>query len=208
MTRRLGADEWASSERWKDGSAAGRHRDVLDALGAFRRPCEKVVPEALFWLRKPWALGDFATAAEWADSRLDAGPTGGDRLAELRRAQLSRGDRAAPRRRHRGRGALNDGLEVARTLHDHAAEARGLNNLGILADIRGDHEARWPVIDGARCLPNRSATCAASPETYHNIGISLRDQGNSRAALGAAEESLALRHPAGDEQLVALATTG
>jgi len=45
-------------------------------------------------------------------------------------------------------------------------------------------------------------------ETYHNIGISLRDQGNSRAALGAAEEALRFATQAGDEQLVALATTG
>lgn len=203
------ADEWAffrEVERW---SAAGRHRDVLDALARLPTPLrEGRTRSALLAAEAHGRLGDYAAAAEWADRAWTLAHTGGDRLAELR----ARNYRGAIALRHGdvadAEGHFSAALEVARALRDHAAEARGLNNLGILANIRGDHETALANYRLALVAYQQVGYVRGIAETYHNIGITLRDQGNARAALGAAEEAVRFATQAGDEQLVALATTG
>src|SRR6266446_4806806 len=203
------ADEWAffrEVERW---SAAGRHRDVLDAL-------ERLPPAvregrtrgALLAAEANGRLGNFAEAAHWADLAGTLARAHGETHAELR----ARNYRGAIALRH---GDIADaeahftaGLEMARALHDQTAEARGLNNLGILANIRGDPEAALANYRLAVVAYQQVGQVRGIAETYHNIGISLRDQGNAQAALGAAEEAVRLAIQAGDGQLVALASTG
>ncbi len=173
------ADEWAFFREVEGWSAAGRHRDVLDALA--RLPAllrEGRTRSALLAAEAHGRLGDFAAAAEWADRARTLAHTGGDRLAELRAVNY----RGAIALRHgdvaEAEAHFNDGLEVARTLRDHAAEARGLNNLGILADIRGDHEGALASYRLALVAYQQVGYVRGIAETYHNIGISLRDQGN------------------------------
>jgi len=115
-----------SSERWKDGPPQGVTAMCWTRWRASRRPCEKARTRgALLAAEAHGRLGDFATAAEWADRAWTLAHTGGDRLAELRARNyrgaiaLRRGDVTE------AEAHFNDGLEVARTLHDHAAEARG-----------------------------------------------------------------------------------
>ena len=203
------ADEWAFFRQVEGWSNAGRHRDVLQALD--RLPAavrEGRTRSALLAAEAHGRLGEYAAAAEWSARAWTLAHTGGDRIAELR----ARNYRGAIALRHgdviEAEGHFNAGLEVARALRDHAAEARGLNNLGILANIRGDHEAALANYRLALVAYQQVGYVRGIAETYHNIGISLRDQGNARAALGAAEEALRFGIQAGDEQLVALATTG
>ena len=203
------SDEWAffrEVERW---SAAGRHRDVLDALARLPAPVRAGrTRSALLAAEAHGRLGDYAAAADWADRAWMLAHTGGDRLAELR----ARNYRGAIALRHgdvaEAEAHFTAGLEVARGLRDHAAEARGLNNIGILANIRGNQEAALASYRLALVAYQQVGYVRGIAETFHNIGISLRDQGNARAALGAAEEAVRFATQAGDEQLVALATTG
>ena len=203
------AEEWAFFRQVESWSAAGRHRDVLDALAGLPASVrEGRTRSALLAAEAHGRLGDYAAAADWADRAWTLAHAGGDRLAELR----ARNYRGAIALRHgdvaEAEGHFTAGLEVARTLRDHAAEARGLNNIGILANIRGEHEVALANYRLALVAYQQVGYLRGIAETHHNIGISLRDQGNARAALGAAEEAERFATQAGDEQLVALATTG
>ena len=144
----------------------------------------------------------------WAELARTLARTRGERHAELR----ARNYQGLIALRH-GDGDEAEGhfvaaLEMARSLADHTTEARCLNNLGILANIRGDHETALASYRLALVAYQQVGYVRGIAETYHNIGISLRDQGNARAALGAAEEAARFATQAGDQQLVALATTG
>jgi len=202
-------DEWAFFRQLEGWSAAGRHRDVLEALAGLPAPVrEGRTRSALLAAEAHGRLGDYAAAAEWADRAWTLAHTGGDRLAELR----ARNYRGAIALRHgdvaEAEAHFTAGLEVARALRDFAAEARGLNNLGILVNIRGDHEVALANYRLALVAYQQVGYVRGIAETHHNIGITLRDQGNARAALGAAEEAVRLATQVGDEQLVALASTG
>jgi tetratricopeptide (TPR) repeat protein len=203
------ADEWAFFREVESWSAAGRHRDVLDALQ--RLPAavrDERTRSALLAAEANGRLGNYTEAARWADLAATLARAHGEAHAELR----ARNYRGAIALRHgdvaEAEAHFTAGLEMARALHDHTAEARGLNNLGILANIRGDPEAALANYRLAVVAYQQVGQVRGIAETYHNIGISLRDQGNAQAALGAAEEAVRLATQAGDEQLVALASTG
>jgi len=209
VVRESWADEWAFFREIEGWSAAGRHRDVLEALQSLPSDIrEGRSRSALLAAEANGRLGNYAEAARWADLAGTLARTRGDAHAELR----ARNYRGAIALRH---GDVTDaethfsaGLEMARALHDHTAEARALNNLGILANIRGDAEAALAHYRRALAAYQRVALVRGMAETYHNLGTSLRDQANPQAALGAAEEAVRLATEAGDEQLIALSITG
>ncbi len=99
-------------------------------------------------------------------------------------------------------------LELARSLQDHAAEARCLNNLGIIANLRGDSRAALASYQLALAAYQQAGLVRGMAETQHNIGISRRALGDYRGALAAAEEAVRLADQLGDEALSALALAG
>ena len=203
------ADEWAFFREIEGWSAGGRHRDVLDALQKLPQPVrEGRTRSALLAAEANGRLGNHAEAARWAELAGTLARSRGEAHAELR----ARNYRGAIALRH---GDVADaethfaaGLEMARALYDHTAEARGLNNLGILANIRGEAETALANYRLAIVAYQQVGLVRGMAETYHNIGISLRGQGKAQAALGAAEEAVRLAIQAGDEQLIALTSTG
>ena len=203
------ADEWAFFREIEGWSAGGRHRDVLDALQKLPQPVrEGRTRSALLAAEANGRLGNYAEAARWAELAGTLARTRGEAHAELR----ARNYRGAIALRHGdvadGETHFAAGLEMARALQDHTAEARGLNNLGILANIRRDAEAALANYRLALVAYQQVGHVRGMAETYHNIGISLRDQGKAQAALGAAEEAVRFALQAGDEQLIALTATG
>lgn len=203
------ADEWAFFREIEAWSGAGRHRDVLEALQ--RLPLavrEGRTRGALLAAEANGRLGNYAEAARLAHVAATLARSHGEAHAELRARNL----RGATALRHgdvaEAEGHFTAALEMARALHDSSTEARALNNLGILANIRGETEVALAHYRRALVAYQQSAVVRGMAETYHNIGITLRDQGNARAAVGAAEEAVRLATQAGDEQLIALAATG
>ena len=203
------AGEWEFFRQVEGWSAAGRHRDVLEALE--RLPAsvrEHRTRSALLAAEANGRLGNYVEAARWADLAGVLARAYGEAHAELR----ARNYRGAIALRHGDVGDAEShfeaGLEMARALRDHTAEARGLNNLGIVANIRGDPDTALANYRMALVAYQHVGLVRGMAETYHNIGISLRDQGNTRPALEASEEALRLATQVGDEQLIALTTTG
>jgi tetratricopeptide (TPR) repeat protein len=203
------ADDAAVFRGLEQLAAAGRHRAVLDGLA--RLPAgmrEGRTRSALLAAEAHGRLGEHDAAVRWADLAQTLARARGESHAELRARNyhgliaLRHGD-IADAERH-----FTAALEMARALRDHATEARCLNNLGILANIRGEPDAALASYRLALVAYQQVGHVRGIAETYHNIGISLRDQGNARAAVGAAEEAVRLAAQAGDEQLAALAATG
>jgi tetratricopeptide (TPR) repeat protein len=209
MVDRPLADESARFQELERLAAAGRHRDVLEALERLPTAVrEGRTRPALLAAEAYGRLGDHDAAVHWAELARALAQTRGERHAELR----ARNYQGLIALRH---GDVDDAerhfiaaLEMARALADHTTEARCLNNLGILANIRGDHEIALANYRLALVAYQQVGHVRGMAETYHNIGISLRDQGNPQAALGAAEEAVRLATQASDEQLVALSSTG
>lgn len=209
MTERPLADESALLHELERLAAAGRHRDVLEALE--RLPTgvrEGRTRPALLAAEAHGRLGDHDAAVRWAELARTLARTRGERHAELRALNYQgliafrHGDADEAER------CFLAALEMARALSDHTTHARCLNNLGVLANTRGEPEVALTNYRLALVAYQQVGHVRGIAETYHNIGISLRDQGNAPAALGAAEEAVRLATQAGDEQLVALASTG
>lgn len=203
------AGEWAFFRELEAWSAAGRHRDVLTALERLPEAVrEGRTRSALLAAEAHGRLGHYVEAARWADAARTLAQTRGEAHAELR----ARNYQGAIALRH---GDIADAethfsaaVEMARALRDHTTEARALNNLGILANIHGDPDGALAHYHLALAAYQRVGYVRGIAETHHNMGITLREQGNVQAALGDAEEAVRLAMQAGDEQLVALASTG
>src|SRR2546426_12759182 len=116
---------------------------------------------------------------------------------------LERGDVDAAQRH------FASALELARTLEDHAAQARCLNNLGIIANLGVDPRAALASYHLALAAYQQAGLARGMAETQHNIGISWRDVGDYARALAAAEEAVRLaQQQVRDEALSAQAITG
>jgi tetratricopeptide (TPR) repeat protein len=203
------ADESALFHQLEQLAAAGRHRDVLDGLA--RLPTgvrEGHTRTALLAAEAHGRLGEHDAAVRWADTARTLARAKGETHAELRARNyqgliaLRHGDVALAGRH------FADVLEMARALGDRATEARCLNNLGVLANIRGQPDDALSSYRLALVAYQTIGHGRGMAETYHNIGISLRDQGSSKAALEAADEAVRRATQVGDEQLIALASTG
>ena len=203
------AEESALLRELDQLAASGRHREVLDRLGALPTAMlESRTRFALLAAETNGRLGDLVAGAHWAETALDLARARGERHAELRALNyqgaiaLRRGDVAV------SEGLLEEALTLARTLGDHATQARCLNNLGILANMRGDRRAALASYRLALAEYQQIGMTRGIAETQHNIGITLRDQGDVRSALEAADQALRLAGDAGDERLATLAATG
>jgi len=203
------ADEWALLRELDELAASGRYRDVLEGLGKLPAAVrESRTRFALLAAEAAGRLGDHVAGARWAQQALDLARTRGERHAELRARNyqgaiaLRRGDV------EEAEGHFAAALEVARPLSDHAMQARCLNNLGILANMRGDTQVARSSYRLALAEYQQAGMPRGIAETHHNIGISLRDEGDLRGALEAAEQAVRLATEVEDEQLAALAATG
>ena len=203
------AEESALFRELEQLSSKGRHREVLDALQRLpARVRESRTRPALLAAEAHGRLGEHEAALHWVVLAARLARERGERYAEMR----ARNYQGLIAFRH---GDVEDAerhfvaaLEMARALADHATEARCLNNLGILANIKGDPETALASYRLAVAAYQRIGHVRGIAETHHNIAISLRDQGNARVALGAADEAVRLAIQVGDEQLIALASTG
>src|SRR5438876_9034507 len=91
---------------------------------------------------------------------------------------------------------------------NHASDDRSLNNLGIIAYLRGEWREALASYQLALAAYQQAGLPRGMAETQHNIGISRRALGDYRGALAAAEEAVRLGEQLGDEALSALALAG
>jgi tetratricopeptide (TPR) repeat protein len=196
-------------EQLDELAAAGRYADVRDRVrGLPAAVVEARTRLALHASEAEGRLGDVVAAARWADIALRLARARGEQYGELRARNFHGAIALARGAVDEAERHFSDGVALARLLGDHGTEARCLNNLGILANIRGDPEAALGRYRLAIVAYQQVGLARGVSETQHNMGISLRDQRDFRRALEAAEEAVRLARAAGDERLAALAAVG
>src|SRR2546429_176446 len=135
-----------------------------------------------------------------ASRRTRCGTPSGRRTMSRTRSSMSR-FHTSPTTRSRGRNLTG-------AVRDHAAQARCLNNLGIIASLKGDAEAALASYQLALAAYQQAGLVRGMAETHHNIAISWRERGVYPRALQAAEQAVRLATVARDDSLVGLAFTG
>ncbi len=85
---------------------------------------------------------------------------------------------------------------------------RCANNLGILANLRGDHSAAIASFTRALAAFERAGLVRGTAETLHNMGISYRDNGDYAQALEHADRAVQTATETGDQVLIGQAWSG
>jgi tetratricopeptide (TPR) repeat protein len=172
------------TNRVRELAGAGAWPEVVRLLGDLAAGVE--VPSELQLLRAEalTRVGDARTARAW--------------LRQIIPGLVSRGDRASHRRALNLLGAASfylgeleeaseafaAALEMASEEHDLLIFARATNNLGMIANLRGHHEAALGHYRLAVPTYQRLGQRRGVAESYHNIAITYRDIG----ALSEADE--------------------
>jgi tetratricopeptide (TPR) repeat protein len=196
-------DESALLTQLRSLAEHGRYRDVLDRLGAVpAATVESRTPFALLAAEAHGRLGEHTEAESYASLAQRVAQRRGEPHAELRA------------RHYRGAVALERGdADVAEEhfaagLEDSAGEGRCLNNLGIIADLRGESLEALASYELALAAYQQAGLARGIAQTWHNIGISRRTLGDVARALEAAQEALRVAEQLGDAAQAAQALAG
>lgn len=139
----------------------------------------------------------------------------------LRRVERS-GDRAALRRAVNLSGAayfelgeleearrdFSRALELGREDADDLLVARATNNLGLIANIRGLHDAALALYQLAVPSYQRLGHALGLAESYHNMAISFRDSAQLERADECERRAAEFAREAGNPRLAAMARVG
>lgn len=98
--------------------------------------------------------------------------------------------------------------EEAMADHDMAALGRCANNLGIIANVRGDYPCAIGAYSRAIAAYERAGYERGVAETHHNLGITYRERGQLDHAMQAADAALRGAQRLGDRALIAQALSG
>ncbi len=91
---------------------------------------------------------------------------------------------------------------------DHLTAARATNNLGLIANIRGQHEAALALYRVAAPAYQQLGYTSGVGETSHNIAITLRDLGQYDEAERYERRAIEFATDAGNRRLAAMARAG
>ena len=152
--------------------------------------------------------GNFRDAQTWLAAALPQLTRAGDRPA-LRRALNLSG--AA----HLEMGELDDAervfgrtLEIGQADGDDLLVARATNNLGMIANIRGQRSEALAMYQLAIPAYQRLGNASGIAESYHNMAITLRDEGRLAAADECEVRAIEFAREASNARMVALARLG
>ena len=90
---------------------------------------------------------------------------------------------------------------------DEESATRASNNLGVLANVRGQRDRALLHYERALASYQRLGNVRGLAETHHNLGISYRDLGFDREADAHFRRAMELAATAGAEDVIALAET-
>ena len=190
-------------------SAAGRHSEVVDYLGARERSELEASPSlALLYGTAQARLGRSEEGLRWLDVALDQARKRDERVVE-RRALNARGATALVSGRiDEAADYFTQALMVASREGDLATTGRCSNNLGIVSNLRGRHAEAIGSWEIALAAFGRAGVRQGVAECHHNLGIAYREQGALDHALTEADRAVAEAEAVGDRTLRALALRG
>ena len=186
----------ASRGRW---SSARDHLEPLQASLGTRPDAQVLYGEALLRTGRP------AEAADWLSRALPSVARDDDRV-RLRRSHLLAGAAGFQL------GALDEAsvhfdraVELALADGDDLVAAQATNNLGAIADIRGERLGALSRYRAAVPAYQRLGHVLGLAETFHNMAITYREQGDLVKAEELELDAVRYAQSIGDARLAALA---
>lgn len=104
--------------------------------------------------------------------------------------------------------AFERALELGQEDDDHLTVARATNNLGAIANVRGDRPQALALYQLAIPAYQRLGNALGLAQSWHNIAISLRDLGQLAQADDCERRAIEFGRQAGSPHVVALAQLG
>ncbi len=165
-------------ERARELSRAGAWSDVVGML-------EPMVPFAaaagdirVLYAEALMRVGRERAACEWLRLIVPSLSTAGDRVNHRRALNLLGVGSFFLGDLDEASGALNAAVDLASQEDDLLLFARATNNLGMIANLRGEHEAALGHYRLAVPAYQRLGQRRGLAESYHNIAITYRDLGS------------------------------
>jgi tetratricopeptide (TPR) repeat protein len=188
---------------------AGRYAELLAYLN--QRPRDELEQSPLLALVCGIAhsrMGRLDVGGRWARLGLLRAQELGDRTLEVRALNVC----GAIALERGGIGEATQFLaraqEEAVADQDMTALGRCANNLGIIANVRGDYPCAIGAYTRAIAAYQRAGYERGAAETHHNLGITYREQGQLDQAMQAADAALRGAQRLGDRALIAQALSG
>jgi tetratricopeptide (TPR) repeat protein len=189
-------------------SATGAWNDVRSLL-ASRAAEARAQPElATAWAEAHLRTGHLRDAHTWLSETLTVIERSGDR-AQLRRALNLLGVA------HTEIGALDDAeatfdraAQLGRADGDELLVARATNNLAAIAHVRGRRDVALALYALALPAYQRLGSARGLAESYHNLAITLREQGELDRADECEQRAIEYARDAGTPGLAAMARVG
>ncbi len=185
---------------------SGRHAAVVEYLaGQPLAELENSPTLALLYGTAQARLGKHAEGARWVDIAVDRSRQQGDRVVEARALNVRGAIALEAGRIDEAAGAFMRALAEAEDPH---AVGRASNNLGIIANLRGDHGRAVGSYTMALAAFQQVDLAAGVALAQHNLAISYRDQGELEQALETADRAAEQAVAVGDVALQAQTVAG
>jgi tetratricopeptide (TPR) repeat protein len=137
---------------------------------------------ALLYAEARWRTGEQRAVLAWLPEVVSMLIADGNRAGHRRAVNMLGAASLAVGELDAAASSLGEALELATEADDRLMLAKASNNLGVLANLRGDHElALWHYRIALPTLQRLGDTRGIA-ESYHNIAITCRDLGELQEA--------------------------
>jgi tetratricopeptide (TPR) repeat protein len=188
--------------------ASGAWGDVR-ALLTSREPEVRLQPELIALLGEAYLRTHAPReACSWLDRTNPELRRGGDRVAMRKATNLTGVARFELGELDDAERAFRDAFTLGRLDGDDLLLARTTNNLGLIANVRGQHAEAIALYRMAIPSYQRLGQPRGLAETYHNLAITFRDLADLERAEDCEWRAIEFARQASDDRLVAMAETG
>ncbi len=186
---------------------SGRFRDALDAHqridpAAWRPEGEMLAATAAT------RLGDFGTSVSLAESALEHFRARADSDGRMRAVNLLGIVAFEQGRLEDAERCFGEALELSRVVDDTRMAANASNNLASVAHLRNRSDLALSLYRAALLSYQRLGDRRGTAQTYHNLGLTFRQQHEWEDAEQAALQAVRHAEEVGERSLMALAVMG
>ncbi len=188
---------------------SGQFEEVVRSLR--ERPYGQLQGSPELALRFATALAHVGSSLEahhWAVIALAGARDRGDRPMELRALNVCGGIAFESGEIEKARTSFMEARSAALDAGDFVTVGRCANNLGIIANLRGDFEAAVGDYTNAIAAYQRAQQLRGVVESHHNLGITYREQRKFDEALTAADRAVHEAVTIDDTSLLAKVVAG
>ena len=186
---------------------AGRFREALDAHQRLE-PAARRPEGELLAATAATRLGDFSTSISLAESALEHFRARADSDGRMRAVNLLGAVAFEQGRLEVAERCFAEALELARVVDDTRMAANASNNLASVAHLQNRPDLALSLYRTALLSYQRIGDRRGTAQTYHNLGLTFRQQRDWMDAEAASLKALRHAEAVGEGGLMALVVTG